>query len=61
MANVSWLAHVVKSLVSRRKGPVRNISHTEKQREIDVAWSPNGKYIAYYGDNAGEYELYIQN
>ena len=28
-------------------------------REIYPAWSPDGKYISYYSDLTGEYELYL--
>ncbi len=46
--------------VPAKNGEVRNISKSSGVREINVTWSPNGKYIAYYSDVSGEYELYIR-
>ena len=44
-----------------KHGPTRNLSHTPESREIEVSWSPNGRYIAYMSDTSGEYEIYIKD
>ena len=36
-----------------------NLTNTQGVREISPVWSPNGKQIAYYSDETGEYELYL--
>jgi tricorn protease-like protein/C-terminal processing protease CtpA/Prc len=41
------------------KGTPRNLTRTSGVFERDPAWSPNGKWIAYFADTTGEYELYI--
>lgn len=46
--------------VPREKGPTRNLTRTPGIREIHPTWSPDGKYIAYFSDKPGEYELYIR-
>jgi tricorn protease len=41
------------------KGDVRNITRTTGVAERDPAWSPDGKSIAYFSDESGEYALHI--
>jgi tricorn protease len=40
-------------------GNTENLTQTQGIREIYPSWSPNGKYIAYYSDATGEYEIYL--
>ena len=40
-------------------GITENLTQTQGIREIYPSWSPNGKYIAYYSDATGEYEIYL--
>jgi tricorn protease len=40
-----------------KKGDTRDITNTPGIREINPAWSPDGRYIAYLSDRSGEYEL----
>ncbi len=41
------------------KGHARNLTNTPGVAERDPAWSPNGKWIAYFSDESGEYELHV--
>ncbi|GIX35950.1 MAG: tricorn protease [Lysobacteraceae bacterium] len=45
--------------VPARYGPTRNLSRTPDARERDVAWSPDGRFLAYFSDAAGEYQLFV--
>jgi len=42
------------------KGDPRNITSTSGTHEKYPSWSPDGKYIAYFSDASGEYELHIK-
>jgi len=41
------------------KGDVRNLTRTPGVAERDPAWSPDGKWIAYFSDESGEYALHL--
>ncbi len=43
------------------KGDARNLTNTTGAHERSPAWSPDGKSIAYFSDESGEYELHIRN
>ncbi|HSO85969.1 MAG TPA: PDZ domain-containing protein [Draconibacterium sp.] len=45
--------------VPAENGITENLTQTQGIREIYPSWSPNGKYIAYYSDATGEYEIYL--
>ena len=42
-----------------KKGSPRNLTRTDGVAERLPAWSPDGRWIAYFSDESGEYELYI--
>jgi len=46
--------------VPAEKGDVRNLTNTVGVMERDPAWSPDGKWIAYFSDEAGEYALHLR-
>jgi tricorn protease len=43
------------------KGDARNLTNTVGAHERFPAWSPDGKSIAYFSDESGEYELHIRD
>lgn len=44
-----------------QKGDALNITNTPGVHENSPAWSPDGKYIAYFSDASGEYALHLKN
>jgi len=42
------------------KGFVRNLTATDRVAERSPSWSPDGKWIAYFSDRSGEYELTVR-
>ncbi|HUV36884.1 MAG TPA: S41 family peptidase [Patescibacteria group bacterium] len=46
--------------VPAEKGSVRNITKTSVIRERSPEFSPDGKWIAYFSDATGEYEIYLR-
>jgi tricorn protease len=43
------------------KGDIRNLTNTAGVMERSPAWSPDGKSIAYFSDESGEYALHIKS
>ncbi|MEO5647276.1 MAG: PDZ domain-containing protein, partial [Chitinophagaceae bacterium] len=44
-----------------QKGDALNLTNSPGAHEKEPAWSPDGRFIAYFSDASGEYELYIKN
>ncbi|MDX9771753.1 MAG: PDZ domain-containing protein, partial [Tenuifilaceae bacterium] len=40
-------------------GTTYNLTNTQGVRSVYPEWSPNGKWISYYSDETGEYEVYL--
>src|ERR1035437_5771450 len=43
------------------KGDPRNLTNTTNVMERDPTWSPDGKWIAYFSDESGEYKLHMRD
>ncbi|HSE62719.1 MAG TPA: PDZ domain-containing protein [Thermoanaerobaculia bacterium] len=47
--------------IPAEKGDVRNLTNSTAVHERSPIWSPDGKSIAYFSDESGEYELHIDS
>ncbi len=47
--------------VPAEKGNARNLTNTPGVAERDPAWSPDGRWIAYFSDESGEYALHLRD
>jgi tricorn protease len=47
--------------VPAEKGDARNLTNTPGVAERDPSWSPDGKWIAYFSDESGEYQLHLRD
>jgi tricorn protease len=45
--------------VPAEKGDIRNLTNSPAVADRDPSWSPDGKFIAYFSDESGEYALHI--
>jgi tricorn protease len=58
-ARAIFEAHGEIFTVPAEKGDVRNLTHSPAVADRDPAWSPDGKSIAYFSDESGDYALHI--
>jgi tricorn protease len=47
--------------VPAEKGNARNITRSPGVADRDPSWSPDGKWIAYFSDESGEYALHLRD
>src|SRR5919107_5196667 len=47
--------------VPAEKGDARNLTNTSGVMERDPSWSPDGRWIAYFSDESGEYALHLRS
>jgi tricorn protease len=47
--------------IPAEKGDARNLTNSSGSSEKDPAWSPDGKWISWFSDSSGEYQLIIAN
>ncbi|MBP7239626.1 MAG: PD40 domain-containing protein [Saprospiraceae bacterium] len=47
--------------VPAEEGYIQNLTRTSGVAERSPAWSPDGKYVAYWSDKSGEYELTVRD
>lgn len=45
--------------IPEKEGITHNLTQTQGAREIYPRWSPDGRYVSYYSDKTGEYEIYL--
>jgi tricorn protease len=60
-ARAAFEAHGEIFTVPAQKGDTRNLTKTPAAAERDPSWSPDGKTIAYFSDESGEYKLYLRD
>jgi tricorn protease len=45
--------------LASENGAPRNLTHTTGTAERSPAWSPDGRWVAYFSDASGEYEIHL--
>ena len=60
-ARAVFEAHGEILTVPAEKGDVRNLTNSPGVADRNPSWSPDGKWIAYFSDASGEYQLELRN
>jgi tricorn protease len=47
--------------IPAEKGDVRNLTNSSNAADRFPAWSPDGKFVSYFSDKSGEYQLVIES
>ncbi|MGA2692380.1 MAG: PDZ domain-containing protein [Opitutaceae bacterium] len=47
--------------VPAEKGDIRNLTQSPGVADRDPSWSPDGRWIAYFSDESGEYALHVRS
>jgi tricorn protease len=59
-ARAVFEAHGEIVTVPAEKGDTRNLTRSPGVADRDPSWSPDGKWIAYFSDESGEYALHVR-